>query len=80
MIVAQALVKIKQKWCRLNRSSEEGNMHRFEYGNWVPGSVIRVYSKRHNVWHFGIADWLNGHQPTVLHGSKDRGQFVRTTL
>ena len=54
-------------------------MYRVEYGNWVPGAVIRVYSKRHNVWHFGIADWsANG--PMVMHGSKDRGRFVRTTL
>src|SRR5215472_8631952 len=55
-------------------------MHRLEYGNWVPGSVIRVYSKRHHVWHFGIADWPIGLQPMVMHGSKDRGQFVRTTF
>jgi hypothetical protein len=55
-------------------------MHRVEYENWVPGGVIRVYSKRHDVWHFGIADWPSGLQPMVMHGSKDRGQFVRTTF
>jgi hypothetical protein len=50
-------------------------MFRQQLGDWVPGGVIRVYSKRHNVWHFGIAD-LNG---TVMHASKDIGQFTVTT-
>lgn len=47
-----------------------------QYGNWVPGGVLRVYSKRHNVWHFGIADLQNG---MVMHASKDIGQFTTTT-
>jgi len=55
-------------------------MYRVEYGNWVPGAVIRVYSKRHHVWHVGIADWPGPYGPMVMHGSKDRGQFVRTTF
>ena len=37
----------------------EEYMFRF-YDNWVPGGVLRVYSKRHNVWHFGIAGSMNG--------------------
>ena len=47
-----------------------------QYGDWVPGAVLRVYSKRHNVWHFGIADSVNG---MVMHASKDIGQFAMTT-
>jgi hypothetical protein len=47
-----------------------------QYGNWVPGGVLRVYSKRHNVWHFGIAGSMIG---TVMHGSKDIGQFAATS-
>jgi hypothetical protein len=47
-----------------------------QFENWVPGGVLRVYSKRHNVWHVGIASALNG---MVLHASKERGQFILTT-
>lgn len=50
-------------------------MFRF-YDNWVPGGVLRVYSKRHNVWHFGIASSVNG---MVMHASKDIGCFTETT-
>src|SRR5258707_11786623 len=46
------------------------------YQNWVPGGVLRVYSNRHNVWHFGIAGSMNG---TVMHASKDIGQFTLTS-
>jgi hypothetical protein len=49
---------------------------RLQYGNWVPGAVVRVYSKRYNVWHFGIAGWVVG---TVLHASKELGRFTLTT-
>ncbi len=51
-------------------------MNRIQYGEWIPGAVIRVFSKRRGVWHFGIAGsvWR-----TVMHASKDRGQFVLTT-
>ncbi len=50
-------------------------MFRF-YENWVPGGVLKVYSKRHNVWHFGIASSVNG---MVMHASKDIGRFSETT-
>jgi Lecithin retinol acyltransferase len=46
------------------------------YGNWFPGGVLRVYSPRHNVWHFGIASSVNG---MVMHASKDIGEFTETT-
>lgn len=46
------------------------------YDNWVPGGVLRVHSKRHNVWHFGIASSING---MVMHASKDIGEFTETT-
>lgn len=50
-------------------------MNRIQYGNWVPGGVVRVYSNRHQVWHFGIL----GREPgVVMHASKDRGQFLAT--
>lgn len=54
-------------------------MNRIQYGNWVPGGVLRVYSKRRAVWHFGIADSLDISGQTVLHASKDRGIFTRTS-
>jgi hypothetical protein len=54
-------------------------MNRPQYENWVPGGVLRVYSKRYNVWHFGILTWLYG-QAMVMHASKERGHFVLTTL
>ena len=50
-------------------------MDRVQYGNWVPGGVLRVYSKRHGVWHFGIASRTFGF---VMHASKDRGEFAQT--
>ena len=52
-------------------------MDRLQYGNWIPGAVIRVFSKRRGVWHFGILGTSWG---TVWHASKDRGQFVLTTF
>lgn len=52
-------------------------MNRIQYGNWVPGGVLRVYSKRYGVWHFGVAGRTFG---CVMHGSKDRGQFLETTF
>lgn len=51
-------------------------MNGIQCGEWVPGAVIRVFSKRRGVWHFGIAGPVWG---TVMHASKDRGQFVLTT-
>jgi len=54
-------------------------LQRVQYGNWVPGGVLRVYSRRYGVWHFGILTWLYG-QPMVMHASKDRGHFVLTAL
>jgi hypothetical protein len=54
-------------------------MNRLQFENWVPGGVLRVYSRRHNVWHFGILTWLND-GPMVMHASKDRGYFVVTTF
>lgn len=54
-------------------------MSRLQYGNWVPGAVLRVYSKRRGVWHFGIAGSLSVSGPMVVHASKDRGEFVLTT-
>jgi hypothetical protein len=47
-----------------------------QVGDWVPGSVVRVFSRRHGVWHFGILA-ANG---WVYHASKDRGMFVLTTF
>ena len=55
-------------------------MNRIQYGNWVPGGALRVYSRRRGVWHFGIAGTLGVGGPMVLHGSKDRGQFSVTTF
>jgi hypothetical protein len=54
-------------------------MNRVQHGDWIPGAELRVYSRRHGVWHVGILTWLYG-VPMVMHASKDRGQFVLTTL
>jgi hypothetical protein len=54
-------------------------MNRVQHKNWIPGAVLRVYSKRWQVWHFGIAGSLTVQGPMVMHASKDRGQFVLTT-
>jgi Lecithin retinol acyltransferase len=54
-------------------------VNRLQYGNWIPGGVLRVYSKRHHVWHVGIPAWVCV-GPMVMHASKDRGHFVLTTL
>jgi len=54
-------------------------MYRVEHGDWVPGAVLRVYSRRRSVWHFGIADEWGQSGPMVMHASKDHGQFVLTT-
>ena len=54
-------------------------MNRLQYGNWIPGGVLRVYSKRWQVWHYGIAGSRTLQGPMVMHASKDRGQFVLTT-
>lgn len=43
--------------------------------NWVPGSVIRVFSKNRGVWHFGITGTVWG---TVYHASKELGAFALT--
>jgi hypothetical protein len=51
-------------------------LNRIQYGDWIPGAVIRVFSKRRGVWHYGIAGSAWG---TVLHASKDRGQFTVTS-
>jgi len=52
------------------------NMNRIQYGNWIPGGVLRVFSQRRGVWHFGIAAGLG----MVMHASKERGRFVLTTF
>lgn len=55
-------------------------MNRLQYGNWVPAGVVRVFSKRRGVWHYGILDDLQRNPlPSVYHASKDRGMFVLTT-
>jgi hypothetical protein len=53
-------------------------MNCIRYGNWIPGGVLRVYSQRYGVWHYGILTWLYG-MPMVMHASKERGHFVLTT-
>jgi hypothetical protein len=55
-------------------------MGRLAYGNWIPGGVLRVYSRRHQVWHVGIVAWMSVAGPMVMHASKERGHFVITTL
>jgi Lecithin retinol acyltransferase len=52
-------------------------MNRIQRGDWIPGAVIRVFSARRGVWHFGIAGW---NHETIWHASKDRGYFLLTTL
>lgn len=54
-------------------------MNRSQYGNWIPGAELRVYSRRYGVWHVGILVWVFG-VPMVIHASKDRGMVVQTTL
>ena len=56
----------------------ELNMNRIQYGNWIPGGVVRTWSQKRSVWHFGIAGSLGVHGPVVLHASKDRGEFAAT--
>jgi Lecithin retinol acyltransferase len=58
-------------------ATAEEKVNRVQYGDWIPGAVIRVFSKRRGVWHFGILGWTVG---TVWHASKDRGLFVLTTF
>ena len=43
----------------------------------TPGSILKVWSRRHGVFHFGVVDWpgLAGEQ--VIHSAK--GSFVRST-
>lgn len=53
-------------------------MNCIKYGSWIPAGVLRVYSRRYGVWHYGILTWLYG-MPMVMHGSKDRGRFALTT-
>lgn len=47
------------------------------YQDWIPGAVLRVWSARYGVWHFGIASSIPGY---VYHASKDRGQFALTSF
>jgi len=54
-------------------------MNRLQHGNWIPGGVLRVYSKRRGVWHFGIPAFPSPSGPMVMHGSKDRGVFALTS-
>jgi hypothetical protein len=51
-------------------------MNRLQQANWIPGAVVRVFSKRRGVWHFGVTGTSWG---TVYHASKDRGLFLLTT-
>ena len=54
-------------------------MNRIQYGNWVPGAVLSVFSQRHLVNHVGIAGPLDSSgRRTVYHASKDRGVFILT--
>jgi len=53
-------------------------MNCIRHSNWIPGGVLRVYSRRYGVWHCGILTWLYG-MPMVMHGSKERGRFALTT-
>jgi len=55
-------------------------MNRIQHGDWIPGGVLRVYSQRRGVWHFGIAGPMTFNGAMVLHASKDHGQFVMTTF
>lgn len=48
-------------------------------GNWVLGGVLRVFSQRRGVWHFGILAGMGPMGWMVMHASKDRGAFVLTT-
>src|SRR6266850_168058 len=46
-------------------------MNRVEYGNWVPGAVVRFYRKRRGVCHYGIAGPLEMvGMPTVFQAKK----------
>jgi hypothetical protein len=54
-------------------------MYRIQYGDWIPGAEVRVYSRRFGVWHVGILVWLCG-VPMAIHASKDHGVVVRTSL
>lgn len=54
-------------------------MNRIQYGNWIPGAEVRVYSRRYGVWYVGIVVWVFG-VPMVIHASKDHGMVVQTSL
>jgi hypothetical protein len=54
-------------------------MYVFQQTNLVPGSVVKVWSRRYGFWHKGMIDWPNPHtaECRVIHSEK--GSFVRTT-
>ena len=44
---------------------------------WAPGSILRVWSRRHGVFHWGVSDWPDWTGVRVIHSAK--GSFVRST-
>jgi hypothetical protein len=58
----------------------EKTMQPIRYGNWILGGVLRVFSQRRGVWHFGILAGTGPMGWMVMHASKDRGGFVITTF
>jgi hypothetical protein len=46
----------------------------------VSGSVVRVYSRPHGVWHYGVLGSPTATGWTVFHASKDRGYFACTSF
>jgi hypothetical protein len=61
------------------RSEGRKEMRPIQYGNWVLGGVLRVFSRRRGIWHFGILAGTGPMGWMVMHASKDRGGFVITT-
>jgi hypothetical protein len=47
--------------------------------SWIIAGVLRVFSQRRGVWHFGILAGIGPMGWMVMHASKDRGAFVITT-
>lgn len=55
-------------------------VHKIVRRDGISGSVVRVYSRRHGLWHFGILGPLTESGWTVFHASKDRGYFACTSF
>lgn len=48
--------------------------------NYVPGSILKVWSTRYNVFHYGVVDWPSAFgQPRILHSPKG-GKLCSTAL